>query len=97
VASTGWVLYAIAFGPSQTRQALPVDPHWLIGAGLLLALGSGVLPLIGGWPLLTASWSVAEVPGLGTVHLGTPLVFDLGVYVLVIGAVLTIILAMAEE
>jgi multicomponent Na+:H+ antiporter subunit B len=97
VASTGWVLYAIAFDPAGARRVLPVDPRWLIVSGLALALGTGVTGLIGGLPFLTASWFVGDVPGLGTVHLGTPLLFDLGVYLLVIGAALTMILAMAEE
>jgi multicomponent Na+:H+ antiporter subunit B len=97
VASTGWVLYAIAFDPGCARQVLPVEPQWLIVAGLALALGTGGIGLIGGFPLLTARWLVGDFPVLGTVHLGTPLLFDLGVYLLVIGAALTMVLAMAEE
>jgi multicomponent Na+:H+ antiporter subunit B len=97
VASTGWALYAIAFHANEARRVLRVDPHGLIALGLALALGSSALGLIGDYPFLTATWLVTELPGVGVVHLGTPLLFDVGVYILVIGATLTMILAMAEE
>jgi multicomponent Na+:H+ antiporter subunit B len=97
VASTGWTLYTIAFNADEARRVLRVDPQWLITLGLALALGVGGIGLIGDFPFLTAKWLVTELPGLGVVHLGTPLLFDLGVYLVVIGATLTMILAMAEE
>jgi multicomponent Na+:H+ antiporter subunit B len=97
VASTGWALYAIAFDAGEARRALRVDPQGLMTVGLALALGSGGIGMLTDRPLLTAKWLVAELPGWGEVHVGTPLLFDLGVYLLVIGATLTMILAMAEE
>jgi multicomponent Na+:H+ antiporter subunit B len=97
VTSTGWALYAIAFDAETARRVLRVDPRSLIVWGLLLALGSGGLGLMEIVPFLTAKWIVVSIPGVGKVHLGTPLLFDLGVYLLVIGATLTIILAMNEE
>lgn len=97
VASTGWVLYAIAFDASAARRVLRIEPQWLIICGLLLALGSGGIGMMAFVPFLTAVWVEVFIPGMGKVHLGTPLLFDLGVYLLVIGATLTIILAMDEE
>ena len=97
VASTGWTLYAIAFDASAARQALRIDPQWLIVWGLALALGSGLVGFMEFTPFLTAKWAFVDIPGVGEVHLGTPLLFDLGVYLLVIGATLTIILALDEE
>jgi multicomponent Na+:H+ antiporter subunit B len=97
VASTGWTLYAIAFDASAARQVLRIDPQWLIVWGLSLALGSGLVGFVGVAPFLTAKWRLIDIPGVGEVHLGTPLLFDLGVYLLVIGATLTIILALDEE
>jgi multisubunit Na+/H+ antiporter MnhB subunit len=68
----------------------------LIGTGLLLAVGSGLLPLLFDDPFLTAIWW--EVPlGAGVLEIGTPLIFDTGVYVTVLGVALTIMLALAEE
>ena len=97
VAATGWALYALAYNPEEARRGLRVDPRLLIAIGLAIALASGVLGLFGDMPFFTAKWVSLEGLGLGEVHFGTPLVFDLGVYLLVMGATLTIIMAMAEE
>jgi multicomponent Na+:H+ antiporter subunit B len=96
VAAAAFILHALAYDVSATLVALRVAPRMLIGAGLLLAVGSGLLPLLFGDPFLTAIWW--EVPlGAGVLDLGTPLIFDTGVYVTVLGVALTIMLALAEE
>jgi multicomponent Na+:H+ antiporter subunit B len=96
VAAAAYILHALAFDVSATRAALRVAPRTLIGLGLLLAVGSGLLPMLLGRPFLTALWW--DVPlGAGVLELGTPLIFDTGVYVAVLGVALTIMLALAEE
>jgi multicomponent Na+:H+ antiporter subunit B len=97
VAASGWSLYAIAYSPAEARRALRVDPLLLIGVGLLVALSSGLLGLLEAGAFLTALWTEVYVPGLGSVALGTPVLFDLGVYLAVLGVALTIILSLAEE
>ncbi len=97
VAASAFVLYGFAFEVPETRRALPVPPRPLIGVGLLLALGSGSLALLAGKNLMTGMWVEVFVPGFGDVHLGTPLLFDVGVYLVVIGVTLSIILALAES
>ena len=91
VASATFILHSLAYGVDDTRKLLRVNPLFLIGAGLLTALGSGVAGLLNGRPFMTGLWGSLE----GT-HVGTPVVFDVGVYLVVIGAVLTIILSLAE-
>jgi multicomponent Na+:H+ antiporter subunit B len=91
VVAAAYCLNAFAFGNAAARRALLVDPSQLIGAGLLLALGSGVLPVLAGKPFLTALWSA---PAIG---LGSPLIFDIGVFCVVIGVVLTITFMLGEE
>jgi multicomponent Na+:H+ antiporter subunit B len=68
----------------------------LIATGLLTALVSGVLSLFAGHPFLTSSWGSLRLPGFPSVDLGTPVLFDLGVYLLVIGVTLSIIFALEE-
>ncbi len=97
VGASAFVLYSFAFGVPETRQALGVDPRGLIGAGLLVAIGSGLLALFMGRPFMTSVWGQLDVPGLGTLYFGTPLVFDAGVYLVVIGVTLSVILPLAEE
>lgn len=97
VAASAFALYWVAFDVATARRALGVDPFKLIGGGLLLAIGSGWLGPLTGLPFLTGVWASLSVPGLGKLDLGTPLLFDLGVYLLVIGIAMLIILSLAEE
>ncbi len=97
VAASAWVLYAIAYSAGEARRALHVDPVMLIGVGLVLALATGLLGLLEAGAFLTALWVKVFVPGVGIVDLGTPVLFDLGVYLVVMGVVLTTILSLAEE
>jgi len=97
VAAAAFVLYRFAFGAEEAGRALPVGPQALIGAGLLVAVGSGSLPLLAGRPLMTGLWGQVFVLGFGDLDVGTPLLFDAGVYLAVVGVTLTIILPLAEE
>jgi multicomponent Na+:H+ antiporter subunit B len=95
VVASSFVLYSIAFGVDAGRRALLVRPATLLGVGPLIALTSGLPALITGQPFMTAQWT--EVPLGGTaVALGTPLVFDVGVFLAVIGVVLTIVFTLSE-
>ena len=91
VVAAAYSLSSFAFGTAAARRALIVDPSRLIGLGLLLALGSGLAPVAAGKPFLTALWFA---PDLG---LGTPLTFDVGVFCVVIGVVLTMTFMLGEE
>ena len=97
VAASAFVLYRFAFGVEGARRALPVDPRALIGVGLLVAIGSSSLALLAGRPLMTGLWGRVPVPGFGDLDVGTPLLFDVGVYLAVVGVTLSIILPLAEE
>ena len=58
VAAAAFALYAIAFGVQRARQALLVQPLTLLGAGLLIALLSGLPAVLRGEPFLTALWAL---------------------------------------
>jgi multicomponent Na+:H+ antiporter subunit A len=91
VAAAAFALYAIAFGVERARQALLIEPLTLLGAGLLIALGSGMPAALRGQPFLTAQWAP------GPVAFGTPALFDFGVFLVVAGVVLMMIFSLAEE
>ena len=95
VAAASFSLHAIAHGVDTARRSLRWGPRSFIGAGLLLAGASGASALLAGRPFLTAQWSKRPVPALGEV--GTPLLFDAGVYLTVVGAVLLIVFSLMEE
>ena len=91
VAAAAFALYAIAFGVQRARRALLVKPLTLLGAGLLVALLGGLPAVVRGQPFLSALWAPGPVP------LGTPAVFDAGVFLVVTGVVLMMIFSLAEE
>lgn len=97
VAAAAFTLLAISRDPATARRALFVEPQTLIGLGLLVAIGAGVVGLLMGDPLLTGQWFEIALPGGLMLELGTPLVFDVGVYLVVLGATLTMVLTLAEE
>lgn len=96
MAAAAWALYAVAFGPAAARDALWVDPRLFIASGLLIVIISGALALMVGLPYMTGLWGYLDLPALGKMEIGTPVIFDLGVYIAVVGVTLKIILALAE-
>lgn len=90
IASTAFALHSLSHGPRAMRRLMWVVPRTTVAAGLGLALVCGLLGFAGGGAFLASLWS----PG-GSV--GSPLFFDIGVYLVVIGSVLTIVQALQEE
>lgn len=95
VAACAFALHALACGVPSARRMLVVDPRSLIGLGLVVALLSGVPALADHLPYLTGLWAKTPLPVVGKV--GTPLVFDVGVYFTVLGVVLLLVFSLAEE
>jgi len=97
VAAAAFALYTIAYDPAATRRALRIDPRAFIGVGLLVAASSGLLSLAAGRPFMTGLWATLSLSRQGRVAIGTPMLFDVGVYLVVLGVTLTILLSMSEE
>lgn len=97
VAASAFALYAIAYDAESARRVLRVSPQKLIGIGLFVAMMSGLFSLLRGYPFLTGLWGDLRLSGEGFLKVGTPFLFDLGVYLVVIGFALLIILSLAEE
>ncbi len=92
VAASAVALVAMANGARAARRALLVEPRVLIIAGLVTAVVAGLLAAFAGEPFLTGLWQV--IAGL---PLGTPLLFDVGVYLTVFGSVAMLILALEGD
>jgi multicomponent Na+:H+ antiporter subunit B len=95
IASIAFVLHAFAYGLKNTRKLLRVKPMALMPIGLALAVFSAVLPMFQGLPLMTALWLNEPIPVLGLA--GSALLFDIGVYLVVLGVSLTIIFTISES
>ena len=97
VASAVFALHLLASDAASTRRMLMVRPETLIGVGLLTAISAGLIGFASGRPFLTGLWAELEVGGLAAIDAGTPLLFDVGVYVVVVGVTMIILLSLAEE
>jgi multicomponent Na+:H+ antiporter subunit B len=95
VAAAGLMLYGLANSFNALSRALPAEPRIFVTVGLLLAGLSGLFSLLQGLPFMTGLWAPGAVPVIG--KLGTPLLFDTGVYLLVVGIVLWMMLTFAED
>ncbi|MBF9048851.1 Na+/H+ antiporter subunit B [Roseobacter sp. HKCCD9010] len=98
IGATGFVLYAIAHGCSATRAALRVDPQSIAMVGLGIALAAGVFAAFFGDALFTGQWLfIGETEDDKGLPISSVLFFDIGVYLVVFGSILTIVLALEEE
>lgn len=96
IAASAFAIYGIAFGVPAVRRALYFHPMSVAGAGLLLAALSGWFSLAFGVPFLTGLWASPSLLGV-SVDISTVMTFDIGVYLVVVGAITSIALALEER
>ncbi|SHI96976.1 multisubunit sodium/proton antiporter, MrpB subunit (TC 2.A.63.1) [Aureimonas altamirensis DSM 21988] len=92
VAASGFAVLALADGAVSARKALYFHPVALTGCGLTMAIASGLPGLVTSSSYLTHWWL-----HIGSFHTGTALIFDIGVYFVVIGGVMAMVLRFYEE
>lgn len=98
IGATGFVLFAIAHGCQAARVALRVEPQTLAMAGLGVALFAGLMAGLVGDAFFTGQWLfIGASEGDKGLPLSSVLVFDIGVYLVVMGAILTLVFALEEE
>lgn len=81
----------------RPEPRLRVQPGWLLGCGLLLAVLTGAASWLTGEPFLTSGKLALHLPVLGTVKATSALAFDTGVYLLVVGLVLALLRTLGRE
>ncbi len=95
VAAIAFVLDAFANGLENTKKLIKVHPGFLMPVGLSISALAAVVPIIfTGQPIMTGLWAADPIPVIGSV--GSALFFDIGVFLVVIGAALTIIFTISE-
>ncbi len=91
------VLRYLAGGRHELTVAAPVDAGLVLGAGLFIAVGTGVTAMVLGGEVLQSALLDVHLPVLGHVHFVTSTIFDVGVYLIVIGLVLDILRSLGAE
>ncbi len=91
VTAVALITQYLANGVTWTHARLPVDFHPVIGWGLGLALATGLASWAFGHPFLTSTFGHVHWPVVGGFELASAMAFDLGVYLVVVGATLLIL------
>nr|WP_156608846.1 Na+/H+ antiporter subunit A [Auraticoccus cholistanensis] len=91
VAGLALTVRYLAGGRAELQAAVPVTPGLLMGAGLFLSAGFGFVSILFGGRVLQTWIFDVSVPLLGKLHLVTSTVFDIGVYLVVVGLVLDVL------
>jgi len=97
ITASALVLLYIAFDLQSVRDVIPVDFKKLAAAGVIVAVLTGTASFIFDVPFLTQSFTYVKLPLLGKTELATAVIFDLGVYMAVIGTTMTIITSISED
>lgn len=87
----------LAGGRYELGAAMPLHPGYIMGTGLFTATTSALVPIIFGGATLQTTVFDFTLPGFGPVHLATAIVFDVGVYLIVVGLVLDILRSLGAE
>ncbi|MCY1338069.1 Na(+)/H(+) antiporter subunit A [compost metagenome] len=96
ITSVALILQYIACGTRWVRTRLPLNYARLAGLGVLVAGLTGLGSWAFGYPFLTSSFGHFHIPLVGEIELATAMLFDLGVYLTVVGATLLILSGLGE-
>jgi len=97
LAASAFALYAFAAGPRAARRVLRANPLTVAGVGVTLAALSALPAVAAGLPFMTGLWWFPEATDGAKLALGTPVLFDVGVYLAVAGTMLAITFALLQE
>ncbi|MEU4565599.1 Na+/H+ antiporter subunit A [Micromonospora sp. NPDC023956] len=97
VAGLALTVRYLAGGRTELNSAAPVDAGKLLGAGLFVAVGTGVAAIPFGGEFLQSALLDFHLPVVGHLHFVTSVFFDVGVYLIVVGLVLDILRSLGAE
>jgi multicomponent K+:H+ antiporter subunit A len=97
IMSVGLLIQYIVSGTEWVEEHVGLRPRTLIGLGILFVAGTASAPFLVDYPLLTSHTFHLELPLLGEIHVGSATFFDVGVFCLVLGSTLFILVALAHQ
>jgi multicomponent Na+:H+ antiporter subunit A len=97
VAGAAISLRYIAGGIEEVRRISRWRPWTIMGTGLLISAATAMVPLLAGDAVLEGAYRSVDVPLIGEVSLVSALVFDVGVYVGVVGRVFMVFEAFGDR
>lgn len=97
VFSSAFNLMFLAFDVETVVQSMPLDFRAVTIIGCLISIGTGIIPIFFGHPMLTHEDGYVTLPLLGEIHISSVTLFELGILLTVVGAVVTIMLAISGD
>ncbi|MDT8383754.1 MAG: monovalent cation/H+ antiporter subunit A [Gammaproteobacteria bacterium] len=92
ITAVALIMQYLANGVAWTQSRLPANMHPLIASGLLIATLTGLGSWLVGHPFLTSTFTYLHWPLIGKFEVASAMAFDLGVYLVVVGATLLILI-----
>lgn len=92
ITAVALIMQYLTNGVVWTHRRMSANMHPLIGAGLLIATLTGLASLVVGYPFLTSAFTHIHWPVVGDFELASAMAFDLGVFLVVVGATLLILI-----
>lgn len=93
----GFILQYLASGTRWVEDHLTILPVRWMGFGICVALATGGASWLFGYPFLTTYFNYLEIPFIGKMPTASALLFDLGVFALVVGATVLMLIALAHQ
>ncbi|AUD13206.1 MULTISPECIES: Na(+)/H(+) antiporter subunit B [unclassified Planococcus (in: firmicutes)] len=97
VLASAFVLMFLSYDTETVKDAIPIDFKKLSAFGVLLAVLSGLGPLLFGQNFLEQSFDYFNLPIFGKTEIATVLIFEAGIALTVVGVVVNIILSISED
>jgi multicomponent Na+:H+ antiporter subunit B len=89
IAASALAIFGIIRGTGAVRRAIVFHPLSIAGAGLLMSSLAGLISILFAVPFMTGLWIYPSIAGV-EVPLSSVMLFDIGVYLVVVGAVTSI-------
>lgn len=97
LAASAIVLLILAFDLKTVQAGFHINYRIMVAIGLVLALGTAAYPMLDGKPFFTHYFDYFDLPFFGETSLHTAMLFDAGVYLVVVGVTMTIIQSIGED
>lgn len=97
ICTSGLTILLLAFDVQQVKKWLPINYLSLSGIGLIISILTGAHAMLTNNNFFKHHFTHIHFPILGDLELHTAAIFDLGVYLIVVGVLMTIILSMLED
>jgi multicomponent Na+:H+ antiporter subunit A len=97
IAAAAVVLLYLCVGAEGLQRTVRIAPQHLLGLGVLLAVGTGAAALLFGAAFLQSGMWDLPIPLVGELHIPSVLVFDVGVYCVVVGLVMAVLTSLGAD